>query len=796
MKSILRTLTLLLFFVPAVPQTGFADIIHAEPILVSTSDQWFAASSQFNVAMKITITADASGDTLQMIGIRNDWYSPYASNTTDIVTNSVRLWYVAVDSGSFSTSTAQFVKILTDDSMDPWVWYDMALNLFVQNGSAIYITVDITATPTANAIIAFHIFEQSMAFESNASPAEWQPPNTPAPDFYPDYPESDPTAFMRITPYLPATGLEVSDTPKSFSQLSSGQTFYPIDFTLHNTGTPFTGPVFVSGVTITVKDSLGATLAPATALESIGLRNKTTQVVLAAVTGIPSAPAGIFIPLSVSVTAMADLELELFATVSTNTATVVSEFSLALNTNSQLDAIDAYTRKPVSITSASGDAFPMQTGLFQIFFSATNLNTYHTPMLVTDTVVLKGQTNVNPINLTFINPGNTRTSRVDITHLSLAVTDGDGDPLTPSDVFSRVAISGGILYGETTSIPNTGSLVTITLSNSYASVPVYQPLTVTVLADILPDAMAVEFRLSLAGSAGVIAQDANTIFPVPVSAAFASDPFPMFSNTVRIASSFQVSSRSQSPTTLYPNQRASMLALTFSHPGPTDVGSLVVQGITLTAQDRTGTAVAFSQNCTALYARNSLGATLTEVTAMPGGSHLFIALPDITIAPFENVIISLGIGLADKPQSQTLRIGITDNTAFTVTQPSDLTRPVFVAGLWPMQSNTATLGGGEGRLRLSNYPNPFAAGRTVTRIAYYLNDTSSVTAHIYTLTGDQVQTLAKGDYQSAGEQILIWNGRTATGSAVKNGVYLLRIESVPVTQGEPIIQIRKIAVVK
>lgn len=359
-----------------------------------------------------------------------------------------------------------------------------------------------------------------------------------------------------------------------------------------------------------------------------------------------------------------------------------------------------------------------------------------------------------------------------------------------------MAISGGILYGETTTIPNTGSLVTITLGNSYASAPVYQPLTITVLADILPDATAVEFRLSLAGSAGVIAQDANTIVPVPVSAAYGSDPFPMFSNTIRIASSFQVVGQSVSPTTLYPNQRSSMLSLTFSHPGPADVGNLIVQGITLTAQDQAGATLDWQQNCTAVYALNDQGAALTEVTAIPNSATLFISLPNISVAPFENTTISLGIALVDKPQSQTLRILIRDNSDFTVIQPSDLSRPVFVAGLWPMMSNASSLGGGEGRLRLSNYPNPFAAGRDVTCIAYFLTEASTTTARIYTLNGDRVKSLAESAFQSSGEQRFIWNGRTETGAAVKNGVYLLRIESVPVTNGETIIQLRKIAVVK
>jgi hypothetical protein len=113
-----------------------------------------------------------------------------------------------------------------------------------------------------------------------------------------------------------------------------------------------------------------------------------------------------------------------------------------------------------------------------------------------------------------------------------------------------------------------------------------------------------------------------------------------------------------------------------------------------------------------------------------------------------------------------------------------------------MFSTVASVGGGEGRLRLSNYPNPFAAGKQTTQVAYYLENHAHVTARLYTLAGDQVQTLCQGVLQLKGENLLVWDGRTAGGAVVVNGVYLLRLEAVPVNDGDTIVQLRKIAVVK
>jgi len=788
MVKLLRFFTIISILNLFIVQNTYADIIHADPLLVSPVDQWFEASTQYNVVVRVTITADVMGDTLTVFGVRDDVEVPYALDTVDIVSGSVRLWYMENDTGDFSTSTAQYVTSLTPDGSDPYLWYDLSLNQFVKDGSALYVTIDITSAPTPNAVASFYVVQNTMFFASGLSQPSADLPVYPQPP--------NPTAYSYITPYYPATGLEIIHQTKSFSTISTGQTFYPLDLIIHNTGTPFTAPIFVSGLTITVKDQFGSTISPDTAIESIGLRNKSTEVVLATVSTMPSSPVGVFIPLAVSVTAIADLELELFATVNSNTTTVVSEFLLELNSDTNVDAIDAYTRKTVSVTPAAGESFPMQTELFTVFFSATDLEVYHTPMMTENTVVLKGQTNVNPVNFTFNNPGTTRTSRVDVTHLTLAVTNGDGDPITPSTVFSRVAISGSILYGETTNIPSTGSLITITLSKSYASVPVYQPLTVTVMVDILPDASVVEFRLSLAGSAGVTAQDANTILPVNVRAAFDSDPFPMFSNTVRIASSFLVTGQSVAPTTLYPEQQAALLELTFSHPGPADVGNLVIQGITLTARDQTGAAIALAPNCTTIFLTDPQGTIITQATPEANNSSVYLALPNVAIAAFNSTCLRLEVQISAHPESQTLRLGISSNADVSVTQPSDPSRPVFVSGTWPILSESAALGGGEGELRLSNYPNPFSAGRTVTRISYFLKQSSTVTARLYTLTGDQVKSLLESEFQTPGEQILEWNGRTATGSAVKNGIYLLRIEAVAVATGKTITQIRKIAVVK
>jgi hypothetical protein len=787
MTKFLKTTPILissLLFLSGIAQ---ADITGVTLNDVGFTGMRFSASSTNNVVSKYTIIADTMGGSLTVFYTNNYFQTPAAEEGPDIVANSVKLWYMA-DGSAFNAGTAVLVDTLAYAGAGSYLWENFSLNHLVINGSVLYVTIDITAFPTENAICAFQSYIDELEFiNAPSSSYVYYPPA--------DAPAAPPLIYL--TRYYAPTELQVRHQNLAQTQVSTGQLNEPlIEFTLDNVGNTSTGRIYTSGVSITVKDSFGTIIAPSTVFSSLIIRDGTTDNFITSVPA-PSTASEVFIPLALYIEATTDRKLKLTGDITTNTTTAAANFYVELNSSANVNAQYLYTLQTVPVNPAIGDSFPMQSNVSSILFSATQVFVYHTPILANNTDILKGQTDINPVNYTFINPGNTRTSRIDITSLTLTVTDGDGTTITPSSVFSRVAINSllGSLYGETTTIPDTGSEITITLSNSYISIPVYQPITVTANVDILPDASAVDFKLVLIGSAGIVGQDANNLQAVTALPAYASDTFPMSSNTIRIASSFNVTSRSLAPVTLYPNQRSAMLEVTFEHPGPVDMGNLELRGITLTAQDQVNP-IDFNEFVSDVYLMSSSGAELAHGVIITTGSTLYLPLANIPIAPFSSLSATIEIRLKTVPTQGIFRIGIAHNSAIDAFQPADPTRPVFVAGLWPLLSNAAAVGGGDGELRLSNYPNPFAAGRTVTRIAYFLSESSTVTARLYTLTGDRVLSLAEGDFQTVGEQILIWNGRTTSGTAVKNGVYLLRIESVAVSSGETIIQIRKIAVVK
>jgi hypothetical protein len=72
-----------------------------------------------------------------------------------------------------------------------------------------------------------------------------------------------------------------------------------------------------------------------------------------------------------------------------------------------------------------------------------------------------------------------------------------------------------------------------------------------------------------------------------------------------------------------------------------------------------------------------------------------------------------------------------------------------------------------------SYPNPTRGSATVS---FSLGEASPVTLAVYDVMGRKVATLVDAPVE-AGQHEVRWNGRSADGSAVASGVYLLRLEA-------------------
>ncbi len=93
---------------------------------------------------------------------------------------------------------------------------------------------------------------------------------------------------------------------------------------------------------------------------------------------------------------------------------------------------------------------------------------------------------------------------------------------------------------------------------------------------------------------------------------------------------------------------------------------------------------------------------------------------------------------------------------------------------WPVGLKT---GGTEAAL-LQNFPNPF---NPETRVAFDLPEPSFVSVKIYNTLGEEVRTLAEGQFH-AGVHSVVWDAEDNNGNPVPSGTYIYRLNAGSLTQ--------------
>jgi N-acetylneuraminic acid mutarotase len=91
-----------------------------------------------------------------------------------------------------------------------------------------------------------------------------------------------------------------------------------------------------------------------------------------------------------------------------------------------------------------------------------------------------------------------------------------------------------------------------------------------------------------------------------------------------------------------------------------------------------------------------------------------------------------------------------------------------------------------------NYPNPF---NPTTTIQYSLSAAANVTLRIYNLLGQEVVTLADGEY-GAGTFRVVWDGRNAAGTPVGSGVYFYSLTAKSASGGNSFVSTKKMLLLK
>ncbi|MDI6735101.1 MAG: hypothetical protein QME42_02745 [bacterium] len=382
--------------------------------------------------------------------------------------------------------------------------------------------------------------------------------------------------------------------------------------------------------------------------------------------------------------------------------------------------------------------------------------------------VYPGQSGIKAFELTVGNPGTTNSAGILLTAVTLNVP----------QVIWGIIIEGG--FGTYTTQVGTQTLLLITP----ATVTPQTTITLNLKIDLRQDANLGECKLDLLGLTFVDANEPLKVIPSTFSTILA------LTQIQEKPQGLAVSSQSRMPVNVNKGERNILaLRITFANQGGTNTGLIKVATVTLGVSTRFNSPIPAD----AVLSKVTLSYNGTQTTAIPltDPNIIIKVMPALEVEVANSRTMEVLLDIPGMATAKDFRIRLVN-----VQATDDWGNPVNVAGIFPMWSESAIIFESSFENSFTNYPNPFAAGKESTTIAYYLPQDAYVTIKIYTVIGDIVITLLEDSFKSSGmHQEDRWDGRNGVGDVVLNGVYFCQIK-VNYLAGGSDKKVRKIAVVR
>ncbi|NNE44425.1 MAG: DUF11 domain-containing protein [Gemmatimonadetes bacterium] len=474
----------------------------------------------------------------------------------------------------------------------------------------------------------------------------------------------------------------------------------------------------------------------------------------------------------------------------------LGDVRLRLADSTGVDARDANTGAPLPAIYATQ---PVAGGVVTIVAPADTL-------LVTGQALFPAKVPVGTpdqpaLRITLRHPGDPTTGDISLEALTVAVRGLAGQPLVPATFVDKARVMRGTTeVGVNTGLPTTGGEFTVSLGGQ--TLAPGESDTLDLWIDVEVSAPAVPIHLNV-GAAGIVAIDAA----LSVAVATAPDSgavFPLTSGITQLeapARDLVVGFDDAMPAVLAAQtDLTSFGTVTFTNPADVTAGNIELDQLTVRASTPDGLEI-------------DLGAAVVRVEAwldgvlweevddidINDGKAVLTATTPLVIAPEQPRAIELRARFRPEAGIPSLRLGL-DHPDIGVVQPQSSLLTIGVSPeegrqfpYWTQPGNfsAATL-----EESWSNFPNPFAAGRSQTNFAFFLVQPARVSLKLYTARGALVQTLLDQAPLAAGlHQDRAWDGRNGNGDVVVNGVYLAEI-AVQYDNGSVERYLRKVAVVR
>ncbi len=284
------------------------------------------------------------------------------------------------------------------------------------------------------------------------------------------------------------------------------------------------------------------------------------------------------------------------------------------------------------------------------------------------TSVTKGQSNLLPVSIMFTHPDTAQSSAsLKLSSVRLRIEDADGTPVNASSVFSQIILAAGYSIQFVSGDPPDAPYVTMDFFEPLVTLP-GQSTSLSILADIAPDATAPSFAITLESASDLPLLDNNTLQPVGIVPEVA---FPMTSASARIdetSHNVALSFESALGDNVNLGQDAvNALKLRLRHPGESGTSQVQFSALSLQVLDNTDAVLTASSVFeTIRLVKGSFVIGELAGTALDSTNLDLLLNSPVTLNPGETDSVVVELTLTEESVETGFKIGIADSTCFTV----------------------------------------------------------------------------------------------------------------------------------
>ena len=411
-----------------------------------------------------------------------------------------------------------------------------------------------------------------------------------------------------------------------------------------------------------------------------------------------------------------------------------------------------------------------------------------------------GATAVPVLGLRLRHPGGPESAALRSHGCAIRFWDASRDSLPPGDLLSALRAQWNGQPLPLPELPASGGSVWLPLGDAVLAPG--DSATLDIAIDLDPAAAGGFLELAIDGP-GWQAVDENTSVPVALGPEVGQS-FPLVSGLIWLEApprELSVGIESRMPAVLAADGlELACASFTLSNPAAAGDGAVPLAGLVLCAEDGHGVAlpVGAALRRARLYLDDTLWAESAVLTADSLGAWVGAATP-LPVEPQQARVLELRVELQEDFAGPSLRLGLRDGDVHVV-QPANPLLAIATRAAsgqsFPLWTATGNLSPRSLADSYSNFPNPFAAGRTSTRFTYYLDRPAHVTLRLWTGRGEAVFTVIDDAPRAAGlHQDERWDGLNGAGNAVQSGVYLAELR-VDYDDGGSERILRKVAVLR